>query len=72
MLKKSVVTLALAVALAAPAAAQTITLKLNSPAPPRSYLHAGVFEPWVQAIERDSEGTLKIQMNYGGTLGNSP
>jgi TRAP-type C4-dicarboxylate transport system substrate-binding protein len=55
---------------AAPLAAQTVTLKLNSPAPPRSYLHAGVFEPWAKAVEADSEGTLKIQLFYGGTLGN--
>jgi TRAP-type transport system periplasmic protein len=70
MLNKGALAVVLAMAVVAPAAAQTITLKLNSPAPPRSYLHAGVFEPWAQAVERDSDGTLKIQMNYGGTLGN--
>ena len=59
-----------AVLTAAPLAAQTVTLKLNSPAPPRSYLHAGVFEPWAKAVEQESGGTLKIQMFYGGTLGN--
>jgi TRAP-type C4-dicarboxylate transport system substrate-binding protein len=60
---------ALAAALiATPAAAQTITLKLNS-APARSYLYAGAFEPWAKAVEADSGGTLKIELYYGGTLG---
>ena len=52
------------------ASAQTVTLKLNSGAPPRSYLHSRVFEPWAKAVEADSGGTLKIRRFYGGTLGN--
>ncbi len=51
------------------AESQTI-LKFNSPAPPPSYLHKGVFEPWAQAIEKDAGGSIKIQMSYGGQLGN--
>jgi TRAP-type C4-dicarboxylate transport system substrate-binding protein len=58
--------------IAAPVAAEPIVLKLNSPAPPRSYLHANVFEPWAKAVEADSGGTLKIQLFYGGTLGGFP
>lgn len=69
MLTRSLLATAAAVLIATPLAAQTITLKLNSPAPPRSYLHGGVFEPWAKAVEADSGGTLKIQMFYGGTLG---
>lgn len=69
MLTRSLLGAAAAVLIATPLAAQTITLKLNSPAPPRSYLHAGVFEPWAKAVEADSGGTLKIQLLYGGTLG---
>jgi TRAP-type C4-dicarboxylate transport system substrate-binding protein len=61
-----------AAVIAAPAAAEPIVLKLNSPAPPRSYLHANVFEPWAKAVEADSAGTLKIQLFYGGTLGGFP
>jgi TRAP-type C4-dicarboxylate transport system substrate-binding protein len=53
----------------APASAQTI-LKLSSPAPPPSFLHAGVFEPWAKAVEEASGGTVKVQMFYGGQLGN--
>ncbi len=67
-------TLAWAVALAAltatSAAAQQVVLKFNSPSPPRSYLHPNVFDGWVEAIEKDSGGTLKIEKFYGGTLGN--
>jgi TRAP-type C4-dicarboxylate transport system substrate-binding protein len=59
-----------AVLTAAPALAQQTTLKLNSPPPPRSFLHGGVFDPWTAAVEKDSGGTLKIEKFYGGTLGN--
>ena len=52
-----------------PIAAEPITLKLNSPAPPMSYLHREVFTPWAEAVSADSQGTLKIQTFYGGTLG---
>ena len=52
------------------AAAEPITLKLNSPAPPMSYLHREVITPWAEAVTADSDGTLKIQTFYGGTLGN--
>jgi len=69
MLTRSLLGAAAAVLIATPIAAQTVTLKLNSPAPPRSYLHSGVFEPWAKAVEADSGGTLKIQLFYGGTLG---
>jgi len=52
-----------------PVAAQTV-LKFNSPAPPPSYLHKGVFEPWAAAVMADAGGTIKIEMSYGGQLGN--
>ena len=69
MLTRTLLGAAAAVLIAAPVAAQTVTLKLNSPAPPRSSVHTGVLEPWVKAVEADAGGTLKIQMFYGGTLG---
>lgn len=57
--------------LALPVAAQTpVVLKFNSPAPPRSFLHDGAFTPWAKAVEQDSGGTLKVEMFFGGTLGN--
>jgi TRAP-type C4-dicarboxylate transport system substrate-binding protein len=70
MLKSIVAGIALATIAAASAAAQQAVLKFNSPAPPRSFLHAGVFDGWIEAVEKDSGGTLKIEKFYGGTLGN--
>jgi TRAP-type C4-dicarboxylate transport system substrate-binding protein len=70
MLKKFVFGAALAASCACPLAAEPITLKLNSPAPPWSYLHTDIFTPWAEAVTADSDGTLKIQTFYGGTLGN--
>src|SRR5262245_23401589 len=57
------------VAPTAPAKAEPITLKLNSPAPPWSYVNREVIGPWAEAVTADSEGTLKVQTFYGGTLG---
>ncbi|MFM9971417.1 MAG: TRAP transporter substrate-binding protein [Burkholderiales bacterium] len=51
-------------------AQQPITLKLGSPAPPRSYLHSDVFQPWIEDVTKASGGTLKIDALYGGQLGN--
>ena len=56
--------------LATPALAETVTLKFNSPAPPPSFLHSNVFKPWIENVEKASNGTLKIQLFMGGTLGN--
>ena len=60
---------AVAATLAGPLAAEPITLKLNSPAPPMSYINREVLTPWAEAVTADSQGTLKIQTFYGGTLG---
>jgi len=70
MLRRVIVSAILAVLTTIPATAQQVVLKFNSPSPPRSYLHPNVFDPWVEAIEKDSGGTLKIEKFYGGTLGN--
>ena len=56
-------------AFVAPASAEQITLKLNSPAPPWSYVNKEVLTPWAEAVTADSGGTLKVQTFYGGTLG---
>src|SRR5262249_25255973 len=52
-----------------PLAAEPITLKLNSPAPPWSYLNKEVITPWAEAVTADSDGTLRVQTFFGGTLG---
>jgi TRAP-type C4-dicarboxylate transport system substrate-binding protein len=70
MFRKVLVGAALAILAAVPAAAQQVTIKFNSPSPPRSYLHANVFDKWIAAVEQDSGGTLKIEKFYGGVLGN--
>jgi TRAP-type C4-dicarboxylate transport system substrate-binding protein len=55
----------------APLAAQPpVILKLNSPAPPPSYLHTTTFTPWAENVSKASDGALKVQTFYGGTLGN--
>src|SRR5262245_27792540 len=70
MLKKAMLAALLVAMATAPAVAQHVVLKFNSPSPPRSSLHPNVFDPWVQAIENDSGGPLKIEKFYGGILGN--
>lgn len=52
------------------AAQQPIVLKFNSPAPLRSFLHLAAFTPWAEDVTKASEGTLKVDTFYGGTLGN--
>src|SRR5215472_4581941 len=69
MLNRAVLGLAVAVLTATPVAAEPITLKLNSPAPPWSYVNKEVLTPWAEAVTADSGGTLKVQTFYGGTLG---
>jgi TRAP-type C4-dicarboxylate transport system substrate-binding protein len=67
---KSGIAAALGLAIASVTAQAQTVLRLNSPAPPPSYLHKGVFEPWAAAVEADAGGTIKFQMSYGGQLGN--
>ena len=67
---KRTVAMVAALALAASAAAEPVVLKFNSPAPPRSFLHEGAFTPWAKAVSEASGGTLKVDMYFGGTLGN--
>jgi TRAP-type C4-dicarboxylate transport system substrate-binding protein len=61
---------ALADLLVTPLAAEPIVLKLNSPAPPWSYVNKEVLGPWAEAVTAASDGTLQVQTFYGGTLGN--
>jgi TRAP-type C4-dicarboxylate transport system substrate-binding protein len=69
MLRRTLLGVAAAAVVAGPLAAEPITLKLNSPAPPMSYINREVLTPWAEAVAADSGGTLKIQTFYGGTLG---
>ena len=68
---KLAILFALSLIIPLPSAAQQPTvLKFNSPAPPRSFLHEGAFVPWANAVSQDSGGTAKVEMFFGGTLGN--
>jgi TRAP-type C4-dicarboxylate transport system substrate-binding protein len=69
MLERILLGAAVAMAAAVPVVAEPVTLKLNSPAPPMSYVNREVLTPWAEAVTADSAGTLKIQTFYGGTLG---
>jgi len=69
MLRRTLLGVAAAAVVAGPLAAEPITLKLNSPAPPMSYINREVLTPWAEAVAADSDGALKIQTFYGGTLG---
>ncbi len=51
-----------AMMLAAPVAAQTVTIKFISPAPPTSPLNHQVFYPWAKKVSAESGGALNIKM----------
>ena len=70
MLKLILLGGALALLPAAQLNAEPILLKLNSPAPPWSFVNKEVLGPWAEAVTAASEGTLQVQTFYGGTLGN--
>src|SRR5262249_20063519 len=70
MLKPILLGGALALLPAAQLNAEPILLKLNSPAPPWSFVNKEVLGPWAEAVTAASDGTLQVQTFYGGTLGN--
>src|SRR5262245_3073610 len=49
-------------AAAAPASAQTTTLRVGNWLPPHHLIVRGIVEPWAQAIERETDGTLKFEI----------
>jgi TRAP-type C4-dicarboxylate transport system substrate-binding protein len=71
MNKKFLVTLAAAAAFATPAAAQEpITLKMSLGSPATSVTWTRGWQLWVERVEKDSEGTVKIQPFFSGQLAN--
>jgi len=73
MKRWSVIPLVLAFAvLPAPAAAQTITMKLHHFVPPVAPPHATFLAPWAAKVERESGGRLKIQVFPSMQLGGTP
>ncbi|MGH7314133.1 MAG: TRAP transporter substrate-binding protein [Candidatus Rokuibacteriota bacterium] len=74
-MKRSSLAAALVIALAvlpAPAAAQTITLKLSHFVPPVAPPHATFLAPWAAKVEKASGGRLKIQIYPSMQLGGTP
>lgn len=64
-------TVGLLLALAAPAAAAPVQLKLATFGPPQSYFYVEVLIPWLEAVNKDSNGTVEIKYYGGGVLGNA-
>jgi TRAP-type transport system periplasmic protein len=54
-----------------PANAQPVELKLATFGPPDSYFYVEVLIPWMEAVNRDSDGTVDIKYFGGGVLGNA-
>jgi len=59
-------------ALAAPAAAQQITLKLHHLLPPQAPAHVQMLAPWAQDVEKASGGKVKIELYPAMALGGKP
>jgi TRAP-type C4-dicarboxylate transport system substrate-binding protein len=59
-------------ALAAPAAAQTINLKLHHFLGPKSPAHAQMLVPWAERVEKASGGKVKIEVFPSMALGGKP
>jgi TRAP-type C4-dicarboxylate transport system substrate-binding protein len=65
--------LAAAISFMASAAwAQTTTIKIGSFVSPKSITNAVSIPAFIEAVEKASEGTLKIEHYPGGTLGSNP
>src|SRR6185436_11244594 len=58
---------ALAVVAAAPVAAEPLALKLGTWGPPTSFFYVDVIDPWIERVNRDSQGTLAIK-HYGASV----
>ena len=54
------------------AAGDPIVLKFASIEPPQSFNSTQIFIPWVDRINKEGEGIVKIQLFLGGTLGRNP
>ena len=71
-LKSVLAGLLLAAGLAAPAAAQTIELKLSHFLPPSHGTHKDFMEPWARALEQKTGGKVKVTIfPAGSTFGNT-
>jgi TRAP-type C4-dicarboxylate transport system substrate-binding protein len=72
MLKYLLSVLIAAIALAAPAHSQEVTLKLSAFIPDRAPTFAQVIKPWAEAVNTEGKGVVKIDLFPGGALGGNP
>jgi TRAP-type C4-dicarboxylate transport system substrate-binding protein len=72
--RTALTTLAAAAALttAASAMAQTVTLRLHQMLPPQATIPAKAIMPWVQKVEAESGGRIKVQVFNAMQLGGAP
>jgi len=52
--------------------AEPIKLKLATFEPPQAFILSKIFMPWVEKVNSECEGTMKIEVYSGGTLGRDP
>ena len=52
-------------------AQQPLQLKMATVGPPNAYFYTEVLIPWMEAVNRDSQGTLNIRHFGGGVLANA-
>jgi TRAP-type C4-dicarboxylate transport system substrate-binding protein len=69
-LERSILLLA-ALLVAGAVHAQPVPLKLATFGPPQAYFYAEVVIPWMEAVNRDSGGTVDIKHFGGGVLGHA-
>jgi TRAP-type transport system periplasmic protein len=62
------VVLAIAALGSGPINAEPAIIKMGSTAPAASGQVKDIYDPWIAEMEKDSEGTLKIQAFHGGSL----
>lgn len=72
VLKIGICALMLIGGLASPTLAQEVTLRLHSATPEPAYMIQNAIKPWVEKIESDSGGRIRIEAYYGLALGGTP
>lgn len=53
-------------------AQQPITLRFSSFEPPIAFITRSILTPWAERVTQDSQGSLKVEIFPGGTLGRDP
>jgi len=53
-------------------ASEPIKLKFATFEPPQSHANVNIWKPWIERVNKASEGTMKIELFASGTLGRDP